>query len=353
MARKRKTLPRDFDDLLRTAPLEDLIAVFDRCEIEATGGYGKSTAIGFVDCPDELITWLVEQGAQVDAPASNGATPLWTRASYGRAAQIPLLLSLGADPEHRTRGGQTPLHAAAGNKAPSAVQALLQAGVEVDARTDRGHTPLQVGLIGTENASIAAMAEVAVLLIDAGAEIDDSMRPVVERIGEQFEFHREAFNPDLLEKTDAGLQQLYRLFGAAEAPTREIHDGVSPIVVPEGRWQDQYNALWDLLVPSSGPALSAQGEAIRIAGRVHDEVFRNGGANWDRDYRRMLQTLVQLCGSGEPLTEAESDELEELTHQFDRGSAPDEVLNRIDELAVTWVRRNPTPISLGPVAYRR
>lgn len=353
MARRRTTLPKDFADLLRSSSLDELVAVFDRCAIDATGGYTKSTALGFVDCPDGLVRWLVEQGADVDAVDTYGATPLWTRAARGRAEQIPLLLSLGADRDHTTRGGLTPLHAAAENQRDATVEALLRAGADVHATTDRGDTPLKRGLASTTNASIAAMADVARLLLEAGSEVDDSMRALVVRIGERFEFHRAGFNADLLAETDAGLRELYRLFGAEPAPERVVHDGVAPIQVPVGTWKAQHSALWELLVPSKGAAQTAQGETIRITGRVHDEVFRNGGANWDRDFRRMLDVLVELCGSGVPLGAQHLDELRALTHQFERGSAPDEVLDRLDELAVVWVAQNPTPIPRPAVPYKR
>ena len=59
------------------------------------------------------------------------------------------------------------------------------------------------------------------------------------------------------------------------------------------------------LIPSSGAAKTVQGEVIRIPGRVRDELDRNGGANWDRDYRKMLQALPQYLSLGSSLSEQE------------------------------------------------
>lgn len=53
---KRKTLPKDFDQMLKSASLDELKAVFGKCLIDARGGYAKRTAIGFPECPDALIT---------------------------------------------------------------------------------------------------------------------------------------------------------------------------------------------------------------------------------------------------------------------------------------------------------
>ena len=51
---KRKTLPEDFESRLEKGTMAELKAVFDICEIDARGGYGKQTALAFDRCPDEL-----------------------------------------------------------------------------------------------------------------------------------------------------------------------------------------------------------------------------------------------------------------------------------------------------------
>ena len=65
----------------------------------------------------------------------------------------------------------------------------------------------------------------------------------------------------------------------------EKHDGVSPIIFKIGKnaieLRTQFHQLWDYLVPPSGRAETAQGEIIRIAGRVRHEMLDNGCINWD------------------------------------------------------------------------
>ena len=60
----------------------------------------------------------------------------------------------------------------------------------------------------------------------------------------------------------------------------EKHDGVSPIIFEEGKnaieLRAQFHQLWDYLVPPSGQAETAQGEIIRIAGRIQHEMLDNG-----------------------------------------------------------------------------
>ena len=77
-------------------------------------------------------------------------------------------------------------------------------------------------------------------------------------------------------------------------------------------WEDQHQELWELLVPSSGAAGTVQGEVVRIAGRIQDELERNGGINWDREYRRMADAFLVHIASGVPLAESLLTEAREI-----------------------------------------
>lgn len=300
--RKRKTLPKNFEEMLASAPLAELQAVFDHRRIDAYAGYTKHTALGFLDCPDELVTWLVAQGLDVDVPDSYGATALWTRADGGRIEQIPLLLSLGADINRARSGDVTPLHAAVSRNRVEATRLLLSRGADVHARTETGgYTPVEYALLRTAKVSLADTARIVELLLGAGATTTPTAVEEVERLAEGFAFHRADAHPDLVEEASAGLTRLQDLLGVAPGAPLVKHDGVSPIVVPAGRWQDCHQKLWEHLVPSSGAAATVQGEVIRISGRIADEVLGNGGVNWDRDYRRMLSDLADHLASGTPL----------------------------------------------------
>lgn len=350
---KRKTLPKDFDEQLSSKPLDELKAIFDKTLLDARGGYGKRTAIGFVDCPDALIVWLAEQGLDVDAADTFDRSPLWERASRGRDAQIPLLLSLGADIERSDHTGDTPLHAAAGNQRAEAVRVLLAHGADPHRLNGSNANPLLYGLRRTENIGISEMAEIARILTEAGAEITDEAREQVTRIGAGFEFHRAGFNRDFLAETDAGLTALYELFDVEPVPRRAMHDGVSSIAVPDGSWQDQHRALWELLVPSNGPAQTAQGEAIRLTGRIAREILDNGSPNWDRQFKLMLAAVPEHLVTGIPLEASDVEEARRLAHALRGGSDDGERVERLTELAVSWVAQNPKPIPLGAVEYER
>ena len=198
------------------------------------------------------------------------------------------------------------------------------------------------------------MAEISTILLDAGAKITSNMKESVKRIGEEFEFHRDNFNKDYLSKADAGLKKLYTLFHVAPIAKRQMHDGISPIIVADEPWEKQYEALWQLLVPSSGAAQTVQGEVIRITGRIRAELYRNGGANWDRNYRKMLDALFVYFASGIPLSEYELSETKKLTSSIHaKGDDDEQITDRLCELAVLWVSKNPDPVLLNKPNYDR
>lgn len=368
---KRKTLPRDFDQLLAAGDLEALKGVFDGCELDARGGVFKQTALAFVECPDELARWLAGQGADLSAADSYGETPLHARAGHWKGT-VDLLIELGADVNHDAGGRGTPLHRAAAVGNLRAAKALLDHGASADATNRSGQTPLVFALQRCSNATIQHMAPMAELLLGAmrsaagkprsllsrvlggDAEpvtpVTPEMQSLVQRIGADFEFHRAGFNPESVEATSDALDRLYALFGVAPVPRRAIHDGKSPIIATADRWEDRHRELWERLVPSSGPAATAQGEAIRISGRVHIEIEENGGVNWDGDYRKMVGALLDILGSGRPLPAAELEAARQVAAQLGPGLGGAAEMCR---LAVEWVALNPEPVPLRAPDYRR
>ena len=354
MAKKRVTLPKEFKDLMDEGNIEALKAVYDRCELTAHDGrFSLCTPLHMGGVSDELVIWLVEQGLDINIPDYYGATPLYRQAILGRDT-VKLLLELGADIEKPNTYGETPLHMAAEFFHPRTVKFLIDKGANVNVENDMGRTPLASVLMVCRGIYIAQTAEIATMLLDAGAKKTPAMKEKVENIGKDFEFHREGINPDYLEAADQGLEKLYTLFDVKPVAKRITHDGVSPIFVKEGSWEEQYEELWSFLIPSSGAAKTVQGEVIRIPGRVRDELDRNGGVNWDRDYRKMLQALPQYLSLGSSLSEQELAETKELIAQVHGKDFDDEHrLDRLCQLALSWIKQNPEPISLEKTSYNR
>ena len=293
-----------------------------------------------------MVIWLVEQGLDINIPDYYGATPLHRQVTMGRDT-VKLLLELVADIGKPNTYGETPLHVAAEFFHPKTVKYLLEKGANVNVENDMGRTPLASVLMVCRGIYIAQTAEIASMLLEAGAKKTSAMKEKVENIGKDFEFHRESIHPDYIEAADKGLTKLYELFDVKPVEKRITHDGVSPIKLVEGSWEEQYEELWSFLIPSSGPAKTVQGEVIRIPGRVRDELDRNGGANWDRDYRKMLQALPQYLSLGSSLSDQELEEIKQVIAQIHSKENDDEAsLDRLCQLAIAWIKQNPGPLLL-------
>ena len=72
------------------------------------------TALQYAGVADrlELVGWLLDSGAELDAEWEAGKTALWEAAYWGRPDVVELLLSRGAKTETYENSGGTPLHAA-------------------------------------------------------------------------------------------------------------------------------------------------------------------------------------------------------------------------------------------------
>lgn len=94
----------------------------------------------------ELARWLIEQGADVNAPAENAArvAPLHAAAAVCDRETMRLLLVRGADPNARQQMDFTPLHGAASRGDVEMAQMLLESGADADAKTGDGMTAIDV-----------------------------------------------------------------------------------------------------------------------------------------------------------------------------------------------------------------
>lgn len=199
------------------------------------------------------------------------------------------------------------------------------------------------------NIDLVSMVPTANALLAAGATVTAQAREFVKCAAETFEFHRAGFTAESVAETSAASNALCALFEVEPPAARRMHDG-GPIIAKAVTWQKQHAELWNLLVPSSGACATVQGEVIRIAGRMGDELYRNGGGNWDEHYDRMLAALCVHMGSHNALPD---DQLAECETVAARVRDDERLVDRLTELAVIWVGRNSTPIALTKIAYKR
>lgn len=129
---------------------------------------------------------------------------------------------------------------------------------------------------------------------------------------------------------------------------KPIHDGISSIIVPEGDEDKAFQTLWDYLVPASGKAQTAQGEIIRIAGRVQHEFLDNGCINWDEDFKKMLDAFLEYLQLGNGFDDEDLKVAEVLVQILkengDKGFIEDRLITVLCSCAMAWVKQNPKVI---------
>ena len=349
MAKKKKTLPANFYELIEAKDLDALKAVFNECELNAYDRRSfNKPALSFYDVPLELMDWLIAQGADVNVKDEYGRTPLYYHAQVNNVEKVALLLEKGADIESKAAYDETPLFGAGYH--PEVTALLIAKGANIKAKDNMNHNPMEAMLYSFQSIDISKAAKTAELYLKAGLKPTKFAKEQITRIGEDFEFHRTDFNPEYLEETDTGLQQLYTLFGVPPVPRRIQHDGQSSIILTGDTWEKRYMQAWDSLVPSNGSAATVQGEVVRIAGRINLELLRNAMGNWDKEYRKMLTAMSGYLQQGNALSESELAEVADIQKHIleDDGTGS----QRLCELATAWVVQNPQPIALGKVNYK-
>jgi ankyrin repeat protein len=160
----------------RDAPLADAVQRRDAGTVLALLKQGAdvnapqsdgATALHWAAYLDDAETTarLIRAGAKVDIPNNYGVTPLALAAENGAAAVIAQLLKAGANPNRGVRAGETPLMLAARAGKAAAVEVLLDAGADIDAKeTWNGQTALMW-------AAAAGQGPVVQTLIDYQADI--------------------------------------------------------------------------------------------------------------------------------------------------------------------------------------
>ena len=112
----------------------------------------------------EVVSMLIDAGADVHVQGQGGATPLHVAAEFGRVDVIGLLLEAGADVDAPDARGATALSDAVFEEEAQAVRALIEAGADVNAANNSGIRALDL-------ACVQGDWQIFEMLIDAGATV--------------------------------------------------------------------------------------------------------------------------------------------------------------------------------------
>ena len=128
-----------------------------------------------------IIAALIGKGADVNAPSEGGdggnpAPPIFMAIKASDLALVQQLIAAGANVNALDGQGSTPLHRAVlarpAEYATSLVTTLLRAGADANAMRPKGGAPLHNLVFSAGNLSAEALAQLATLLAQHGADVN-------------------------------------------------------------------------------------------------------------------------------------------------------------------------------------
>ncbi|HEV8390161.1 MAG TPA: ankyrin repeat domain-containing protein [Dongiaceae bacterium] len=129
----------------------------------------------------DIIAALVTRGADLNAPSEAGdggnpAPPIFMAIKSGDLAIVQQLVAAGANVNALDQQGSTPLHRAVLTQpaefTTALVTTLLRAGANANAMRPNGGTPLHNLIFGADKLPAPAVAQIATLLAQHGADVN-------------------------------------------------------------------------------------------------------------------------------------------------------------------------------------
>ena len=170
-------------DLQGATPL--WVAAFD---LNGAPSQVFSVIPSFTGSSTDILTRLIEAGADLTLTTVDGTTPLMAAAGLGRATYTPrqprgvrsptaeaavrLLVEAGADVNATNEADFTALHGATFRGLNEVIEYLVAVGADIDARDFRGRTPYRMAEGAKQSFQFQSWPETAELLARLGADTD-------------------------------------------------------------------------------------------------------------------------------------------------------------------------------------
>ncbi|MDQ2641768.1 MAG: ankyrin repeat domain-containing protein, partial [Pseudomonadota bacterium] len=223
-----------------------------------------------------LVDALLARGAKPDQRNVLGALPLAEAVSLGDEQLVTALLKAGADPDLGNEDGQTPLMLAARGGSLPIVEKLVQAGARVNAREQYRQQSALMWAVDARQARIAAF------LIDKGVQVE--VRAAATDWGNQITSEPRAqyrpsggLTPLLIAARSGCLECVQSLLAAGADINRPTPDGVTPLMVAIDNSNDE--VAMHLLEQGANPHLSDWWgrTALYVAIDMHSRGRQGGG----------------------------------------------------------------------------
>ena len=318
-------------------------------DVNFIGGYAnKQTALIEHHRHPEMLTLLLDNGANVDPPPGRGTvkSALHRAAQWGYPEPVRILLTAGSDPDIGDGySARTPLDLfvfgideyLSQRHAVETARLLIAASERKTPQTDAAAHLRSMARRQQHRAAKSRQEEASETADAETSEPRSTPDHLVSNLAEQTKLY-----DDLMEMLGVEPPEPVRLLAPGE-----------PITVRGTTWREQKRELWDMLVPDGGAAESAQGEVIRIAGRVGYETLHNGGGNWGRDFRLMLDNYLRLVQTGTPVEAATLEDCRNAASRLRGGRLDEAAVEILDRAAVEWALANPARVPLEPPPYNR
>lgn len=187
------------------APEQVDLLLASGADVKAEDSAGNAVMHGAILCPPKQIKGLIGKGALLNASNSFGGkvkfgnielvglTPLMLAAPYASAAEIQLLLDLGADPNAVDSRGMNSLHFAVSSETQNidVVKLLLGKGADKSRKDKYGQTPLDWARKFNDPKVTAALGAKAITLTNSKPQANASFSvqrsiTLLEKTGSEF-----------------------------------------------------------------------------------------------------------------------------------------------------------------------